>query len=479
MATSVGKPKARAARWPWVTHAVILACVGVFLVTYLPSRATIAESEAKVKQAAYYFVGHPYLNAEPRLLTAVGQRIAREARAAYLDDREQSGAAALPEATVRHQQAKLEAMLVQADTLRAALPYGDWGVVPARFDRKTLGTYAFLHGSWLHLSIVALFILLLGSALEGSWGRPLYGTLLAGSTLAAGTWYALELRQVEIPLIGGSGLAAGLLGAFLVAFWGRREDFIYGVGTIAGLFWLVIPLWAGDRFFGPPGERASLGLSPPSFVQWAHLGGFLFGAGLALVVRWADVRRRAPRHGVDKRLARGSEAVRDRALLDRAMRARRSGEIAESFALLRQVLKIQPNHLEASRALWDAAVALDKAHEGAPALISALRQEVRAQDSEAVVRHWLELLDYAGGTQLEAALLIEIARFVQIAGHRVEAREALRRALRDPTVLSSSTLALRIVEGARGLDAELTLAAARIARDVGGSVTSNGKIWSA
>ncbi len=140
MATSGTKPKARAARWPWLTHGVILACVGVFLATYLPSRATLEQSEAKVAQASFYYLAHPYLRADARVLSAPSPWIAEEARAAYLAERERSGAGPVPESEIRRQQTELDALLVEADALLAALPYRAWGVVPANFDPKTLGT---------------------------------------------------------------------------------------------------------------------------------------------------------------------------------------------------------------------------------------------------------------------------------------------------------------------------------------------------
>ena len=168
------------------------------------------------------------------------------------------------------------------------------------------------------------------------------------------------------------------------------------------------------------------------------------------------------------RFGRRWKAGRHRALLDRAMRARRNGQLDESFELLEQIVRNEPSHLEASRTLWDVAVALGKAPEAAAALITALRHEVRSNASDAAVRHWLELLEHATDTEVEAELLVSIARFAQAAGHPVESCEAIRRGLRDPAARSSPDIALGLVEGARGLDLELTLEAAKLAVQVEG-----------
>ena len=148
----------------------------------------------------------------------------------------------------------------------------------------------FLHDGWVHLGGNMLFLWIFGNNIEDRLGRVRYLLFyLAGGLVAAGAHVAVQ-PDATIPVIGASGAVAAVMGAYLVWFPNAR------VRTLVVLLimdvrakWLLT-FWFFFQFF----------TSPDDGVAWmAHVGGFAFGALVALLVR-ASPRSRdllwAPEH---------------------------------------------------------------------------------------------------------------------------------------------------------------------------------------
>jgi len=137
----------------------------------------------------------------------------------------------------------------------------------------------FLHAGWLHLLGNMLFLWIFGNNVEDRLGPALFvGFYLAGGVVATAAQVALDTRSV-VPLVGASGAIAAVMGAYLV--WFPRAPiltllFIFFVEIPAGI-WLSI--WFVLQFFtGPNSDVAYM----------AHIGGFVFGLLVALIVRRTD-----------------------------------------------------------------------------------------------------------------------------------------------------------------------------------------------
>ncbi len=147
----------------------------------------------------------------------------------------------------------------------------------------------FLHGSWLHLGGNMLFLWVFGNNIEDHLGafRYLAFYLVAG-VVATVAHVAVQLGST-IPLVGASGAVAGVMGAYLIWFP------LASIWTLIGLFPLPLPafmvlgFWFVGQFF----------IGPDAGVAWmAHVGGFVFGAAVALAVRESVMmRRRMWTHG--------------------------------------------------------------------------------------------------------------------------------------------------------------------------------------
>jgi membrane associated rhomboid family serine protease len=138
----------------------------------------------------------------------------------------------------------------------------------------------FFHGSILHLGGNMLFLWIFGNNVEDRLGKVGYlGFYLVTGFIAAAVHIVTELGST-IPVIGASGAIAGVMGAYLV-FFPRAT-----VLTIIPLFifiqfvhlpaFVVLLGWFFLQFFTAPETGVAV---------MAHIGGFVAGAALALLIK--------------------------------------------------------------------------------------------------------------------------------------------------------------------------------------------------
>jgi membrane associated rhomboid family serine protease len=182
----------------------------------------------------------------------------------------------------------------------------EWGIVPAELtaawasgtrlvdEAMTLISSQFLHGGWLHLLGNLLFLWIFGNNVEDRLGRiGFLGFYLVGGAIAGLTQVAIDPASA-IPTIGASGAIAATLGAYLVLFPRARITSLVFLGffyqlidvpaVVVLVFWFLLQLVDGI---------ASLGVTDASggVAFFAHIGGFVFGAAVGLLLR--AVSRRA------------------------------------------------------------------------------------------------------------------------------------------------------------------------------------------
>jgi membrane associated rhomboid family serine protease len=189
----------------------------------------------------------------------------------------------------------------------------EWGIVPVELvaalrsgawlsqETATLVTSQFLHGGWLHLAGNLLFLWIFGNNIEDRFGRLAFlAFYLLGGVVAGLTQVAIA-PDSTIPTIGASGAIAAVLGAYLVLYPRARVTslvflvFFYQLIDVPAIvvlaLWFVLQLVDGVASLGVADAATSGGVA-----FFAHIGGFLFGALAALVVRaWTGAGGRAPR----------------------------------------------------------------------------------------------------------------------------------------------------------------------------------------
>jgi membrane associated rhomboid family serine protease len=190
-----------------------------------------------------------------------------------------------------------------------------WGVVPAELvaalssgalisqETATLITSQFLHGSLLHIGGNMLYLWIFGNNIEDRFGSLRFLVFyLVGGVVAALTQVAIAPTST-IPTIGASGAIAATLGAYLVLFPRARVTtaiflvFFFQLIDIPAVlvlgFWFIIQLLDG---LGSLGVSNSTEVGGVAF--FAHIGGFVFGAGIALLMRLAGGGGRPPPRAV-------------------------------------------------------------------------------------------------------------------------------------------------------------------------------------
>ncbi|MBB6366612.1 membrane associated rhomboid family serine protease [Xanthomonas sacchari] len=171
--------------------------------------------------------------------------------------------------------ARYDALLQRVFTLRHVQRSSEWA--PAR-----MLTSAFLHADALHLVGNMLFLLALGTLLEGAIGgwRFLAVYLLgAFGASAASLWWRWGEAGAGL---GASGAIAALMGAFCVV-WGRRPvRFFYWAAVLFDYVRapaiVLLPLWLGWELY-------NLLLNGDAGIGFdAHAGGLVVGALLGAVL---------------------------------------------------------------------------------------------------------------------------------------------------------------------------------------------------
>jgi membrane associated rhomboid family serine protease len=274
-------------------------------------------------------------------------------------------------------------------------------MVPADPSLATAFGACFLHGGWLHLGGNLLYLLLFGAPLEDRLGRLRFlAVYLLGGAAALYVQAAVVMTMNPhlgiYPIIGASGSVSALLGAFLVRLPGARVRvasivmfLLHGVhrasvralpAVAAIALWMLLQLVYGLVAGGGPGV-----------AYWAHLGGLVIGAALALALgarrgAMADLHRR-----------RGKRYLEEGAYFAAA---------GEYEALVR----LEPDDPQVLRLHGRALVAAGARRRACDRFETAIERFAAAGDQAAATATYLEMERLLPGICLEPDLQLAIAR---------------------------------------------------------------------
>ncbi len=142
----------------------------------------------------------------------------------------------------------------------------------------------FLHGGWLHIGGNMLFLWIFGNNVEDKLGAIVYFLFYLAAGIAASIGQLLIDTNSVVPNLGASGAIAGVLGAYIVMFPRRRVltlVFFFFITAIWLPAWTVLGAWFILQLFNGVGAVTAHISSGVAF--FAHIGGFVFGAALALL----------------------------------------------------------------------------------------------------------------------------------------------------------------------------------------------------
>ncbi len=217
--------------------------------------------------------------------------------------------------------------------------YQEFGFIPVAPSVIGAVTYCFLHDGFFHLIGNALYFWVFGSHVEDAvgsvWFLLLYfvfsfSALVSHVALTA----AASPGGLAMPLVGASGAISGLLGMYSVRFWRAKVKIAYFFFAGIRPFWgsfamrgvIVLGIWFGMQVVSVIFEEGS------SVAYFAHIGPFIFGAGLGLFLSLHE-------HGTQENLLYEAKEFAD------------TGKAKSAANSLQDVLRREPDNTEALLAM--------------------------------------------------------------------------------------------------------------------------------
>jgi membrane associated rhomboid family serine protease len=152
-------------------------------------------------------------------------------------------------------------------------------------NRLTPVLSVFLHGSWGHILGNALFFWVFGNNVEDVMGRARFLAFYLVCGLAAAGAHIVADPTSPVPAVGASGAISGVMGAYLMLFPRVRVRMFFWFLIFFRIFavpaWLVLVWWFATQLIS--GLPEVINPNPEvagGIAFWAHIGGFVAGAGL-------------------------------------------------------------------------------------------------------------------------------------------------------------------------------------------------------
>lgn len=347
----IGRDESTIQRHAWVSYSIIAMNVLMFLASLVMFSATKNETERVVTTALTYISEHPYLT----IPAPLAQIIPRD-----MQLRLKSGQAQVPARFVmRQEQEELDSLGDAAVAAFRKLPIIRFGYIPAENQLSRVLTSMFFHGGLMHLLGNMLFFFLSGPFVEDVFGRPLFTALYFSGGFAATLTYWAQHPTSTLPLVGASGAIAAVMGAYLVRFAKSKVEFIFIPlwfrPTVNFRFFLpafvVLPLWFVQQYFEMQFAEAGSGVAFS-----AHVGGFIFGAAFALIVKVTAFEEKHVAPQIKKAI---SWEIDPR--IAAAMIARDNFDFEGARRAIEPVLREKPNDIDALRTAVDIARASEDA----------------------------------------------------------------------------------------------------------------------
>ena len=157
-------------------------------------------------------------------------------------------------------------------------------------------TSMFLHGSWDHILGNMLFLAIFGKNVEDAFGHLRYlafyvaGGFVATMVQTLVTLLAGSAADGRVPTLGASGAIAAVLGAYFVLYPNSRVLTLVIVFLVRIPAWVFLGIWFLYQFIEGNFGLLSAGANGGGVAFFAHIGGFIFGYGVARVTLGAATR---------------------------------------------------------------------------------------------------------------------------------------------------------------------------------------------
>lgn len=407
----IGHEESSSKNVPLVAITLAAACVIVHALAWTGESSFHRREFFAAETALKYWVEHNYL----QLDEALQQRTGLDTQES-LDAFVSNVVVRPPEAAqVRREQRHLDELTETWQLVRRDRPVYRWGLVPAEPHTLNYLTAIFLHGGIMHLLGNLLFLAVAGPPLEELWGRWFFAAFYLGVGILANVYWVARYPDSAVPLIGASGAISGLMGAFFVRFFQRKIKMFYLVGfwwygTFLAPAWLMIGLWlVREVVFGQ--QMDALGLADKGgTANWVHVGGFVFGAGIAALVKWFSFEAKYLR-------SPEPDPVEELGGLEAAWTYFHQGQREKAWNTVVGVLRERPHDREAIHVLWQIAVSVNRTNQAVKPMVGLMVRDLRRGSQREALESWDEIREHAPETPLPPDLQLQIVQAL-IADHR-------------------------------------------------------------
>ena len=299
-------------------------------------------------------------------------------------------------------QDEMDSLNAQLEKQASASIVEQYAFIPAHPRPISYLTANFLHGGWLHLIGNMWFLWLAGFVLEDVWGRWLYSLFYLVAGAAALQFWAWSNPGSITPTLGASGAVAALMGAFLVRFPKMKIEmawlFLFKFYRFKAAAYWLLPLWLFIEIF-----YGSLSGSSGGVAHWAHVGGFLFGALVAVAIQHSGLEQRASQ-AIEEKVGWTNEPE-----LEQASALMEHGQFAEALTLLTHYVALKPNSLDAWNLLRQIHSRQNNTKDYLEATVKTCSLHLRAHEIEAAFQDYAEFVD-SGGSKMPAVPWLELCK---------------------------------------------------------------------
>jgi membrane associated rhomboid family serine protease len=407
-------------RWPVISIALVILNFGIFLAT----RGQIDnENPQRTEVRAHILLlaaSHPELTLPDKVQSLVttfktnnpgtwneAQSQTREladawdARMRMMQD----------ESALQHE---MDSLAEQWATLERSGFLDQYAFVPAHPTGISYLTANFLHSGWLHLIGNMWCLWLAGAILEDTWGRIIYPIFYLVAGAVALIFHALLNTGSTIPTLGANGAVAALMGAFLIRFPKTKIEvsLVLGLRSLANLslgkgirfkaasYWLL-PMWLLMEVL----SGSLLGHSS-GVAHWAHVGGFVFGAAVALGLKYSGLEHQA-NAAIEAKVTWTADAG-----IVQATEQMEHGRLDEAIATLQGYVATKPDSTEAYTLLQQIYWRKNDIPAYQNSIIKLCQLHLKAQNTEEALHDFDEYAN-SGGASMPAGSWLELCRLLE------------------------------------------------------------------
>lgn len=287
-------------RYPIITLYIIAINILVFLITVYTDKHTNRKIIKSARNIISYYEAYPCLNL-PEDAVRILVRITFTRKKLFLIHSNKTGCENYSldyksenEDWTYSPQKHLNGLVSELKSNYRNISYIKYGYIPSEGGLIKLITSMFMHGGFSHIFFNMWFFLLCGHSIEDLWGRSFYIAFYLIGGIAATHLHVIMFPDSNIPLIGASGAISALMGAFMIRLYNAKIRFYYFIffGRFLNGFFnakasIMLPLWLIEQIWGAVKDTGGSG----GVAFWAHIGGFLFGAGTAVVLKLSGMEK--------------------------------------------------------------------------------------------------------------------------------------------------------------------------------------------